>query len=62
MEIEHRQSGDVLAEFWIGDDVAVETVADILSAKRLPREAMQLRQMAMDARRSVSGLYKLVKR
>jgi hypothetical protein len=53
IEIEHRQSGELLAEFWIGDDLAVEAVADILSAKRLPREAMQLRQMAIDARRPI---------
>ncbi len=54
VEIEHRETGELLAEFWIGDDIAVETVADILSAKRLPEEAMKLRQMAMDARRAAS--------
>ena len=55
IEIEHRETGELLAEFWIGDDIAVETVADILSAKRLPEEAMKLRQMATDSRRALSG-------
>ena len=34
-----------------GDDDTVERIADILSAKRLPEDAMRLRRMAMDARR-----------
>lgn len=51
VEIEHRETGDVLAWCWLGDDSAIETIADILSAKKLPKDAMKLRQMAMDARR-----------
>ena len=51
VEIEIRETGDVLAHCSIGDDKAIETIADILSAKRLPEDAMRLRQMAQDARR-----------
>lgn len=51
IEIESRATGDVLAYCFIGDDESLERIADILSSKRLPNEAMRLRQMAMDARR-----------
>ena len=50
IEIEHAQTGDVLAYCQIGDDNAVERIADILSAKRLPREAAALRKLRDDAR------------
>jgi hypothetical protein len=51
IEIEHRETGELLAWCWIGDDVSVETIADLLSAKRLGADAMKLRQMVQDARR-----------
>lgn len=51
VEVEDRNSGDVLAYCQIGDDENLERIADILSAKRLPSEAMFLRQMAQDVRR-----------
>jgi hypothetical protein len=50
--VERRDTGDVLAHCMIGDDENVERIADILSAKRLPEDAMKLRQMAKDARRA----------
>jgi hypothetical protein len=51
IEVEMRETGDLLAWCWIGDDSTLETIADILSAKRLGSDADKLRQMAMDARR-----------
>ncbi len=48
--VEMRESGDVLAYCQIGDDDNVERIADILSAKRLPADAMRLRKMRDDAR------------
>jgi hypothetical protein len=50
IEVEHRETGELLAHCFIGDEIAVETIADILSAKRLGQDAMKLRQMVMDAR------------
>lgn len=49
--VETREEGSVLAYCQIGDDNAVERIADILSAKRLPRDAMKLRKMRDDARK-----------
>ena len=49
--VEVEETGEVLAHCQIGDDLHVELIADLLSAKRLPNAAMKLRQMAMDARR-----------
>ena len=50
LEVEHRETGELLAACWIGDDLAVEDIADSLSAKRLPRDAEKLRKMVQDAR------------
>lgn len=50
VEVEMAETGDVLAHCQIGDDAAVERIADILSAKRLPHEAQALRKLMMDAR------------
>lgn len=49
--VEHRETGEVLAHCFIGDDLAVEAIADTLSAKRLGRDAEKLRGMLMQARR-----------
>lgn len=51
VEIEHRKTGEILAHCQIGDDIAVERIADILSAKRLPREAASLRNLMMQERK-----------
>lgn len=51
IEVEMRESGDLLAWCWIGDDLSVETIADLLSAKRLGPDAEKLRQMVVDARK-----------
>lgn len=53
IEVEHRETGELLAACWIGDDFAVEDIADSLSAKRLGRDAEKLRQMIQDARRGM---------
>lgn len=50
IEIEHRETGEVLAHCLIGDELAVEAIADALSAKRLGRDAEKLRQMVEAAR------------
>jgi hypothetical protein len=56
--VEMGSTGDVLAVCMIGDDDAVERIADILSSKRLPEDAMALRKLAQDARKEhrVTGL------
>ena len=51
IEIEHNESGEILAQCMVGDDIMTERIADILSAKRLPREAQAFRQLVRDARR-----------
>jgi hypothetical protein len=51
VEIESAETGAVLAHCQIGDDGNLERIADILSAKRLPREAMALRKLRDDARK-----------
>jgi hypothetical protein len=50
IEVEHRETGDLLAHCFIGDEIAVEIIADLLSAKRLSREAMKFREMVEAAR------------
>lgn len=54
MEIENRETGDLITWGWIGDDLAMERMADELSAGRLGRDAEKLRQMVVDARRALS--------
>ncbi len=56
--VELESTGDVLAVCMIGDDDAVEKIADLLSSKRLPEDAMKLRTMAQNARKEhrVNGL------
>ena len=51
VEIESNESGQLLAHCQIGDDANMERIADILSAKRLPREAEAIRRIMMEARR-----------
>ena len=51
IEIRDSRTKALLAWCQTGDDRAVGRIADILSAKRLPREAERLRQMVMNCRR-----------
>lgn len=51
VEVRRRDTDELLATCFIGDDEGVETIADLLSAKRLPEDAMRLRQLAMDCRK-----------
>src|ERR1700748_3835697 len=52
IEITHAQTGELLATCMIGDDYSVERIADLLSAKRLWREANRLRSMVQMLRRA----------
>ena len=52
IKVELGSTGELLAWCYIGDDTSVEAIADLLSAKRLPRAAAKVRQMAMDARKA----------
>jgi len=52
VEVEDKITNEILAHCRIGDDDDVERIADILSMKRLHREAAALRKMMMDARKS----------
>lgn len=56
--IEMASTGAVLAVCAIGDDETFEKIADLLSSKKLPADAMRLRKMAQDARKEqrVNGL------
>lgn len=50
IEITHAKTGQLLATCMIGDDHSVETIADLLSAKRCWREANTLRSMVQQLR------------
>jgi hypothetical protein len=50
IEVEHRETGDLLAYCFLGDELACEDIADSLSAKRLGKEAMKFREMVRNAR------------
>lgn len=52
VEVRHVKDGSLLAWCYIGDDDTLETIADLLSAKKQAAAAMKLRQMALDARRA----------
>ncbi len=54
IEVEHRESGEILAHCFLGDDLAVEDIADSLSARRMGREAEKFRQMVSEARLAAS--------
>jgi hypothetical protein len=51
VQVIHRDSGQPLAHCFIGDDLMVERIADILSSKYLGAAAMELREMAARDRR-----------
>lgn len=51
VEVRRKDNDELLATCFIGDDESVETIADLLSSKRLPEDAMRLRQLAMDCRK-----------
>lgn len=53
LEVEHAESGVVILQCFIGDDVGAEGIADFLSAKRYPEAAARVRQLVRDARRAV---------
>jgi hypothetical protein len=46
VEIFHRDSGQLLAYCYLGEDLMVERIADILGSKYLGAAAMELREMA----------------
>jgi hypothetical protein len=45
VEIFHRDTGRLLAYCYLGEDLMVERIADILSSKYLGAAAMELREM-----------------
>jgi len=45
LEVFHSQTRQRLAYCYVGDDLMVEKIADILSAKRLGLAAMELREL-----------------
>lgn len=47
--VEDRDSGTVYAYCYVGHDLDVESIADSLSLKRMPKAAMKFRKMARDA-------------
>lgn len=55
IEIRDARTNALLAWCHTGDDDSVERIADILSAKRLPREAMRLRAMVQNVRKVGRG-------
>lgn len=52
IEIRHAKTDELLATCMIGDDHSVEKIADLLSAKRLWREANRLRSMVQSLRQT----------
>ena len=52
IEVESRDTGDVLAWCWIGDEAMCERIADILSAKYLGAAAMEFRAMVAADRKA----------
>lgn len=50
--IEWAETGEPVAQCFIGDDLGVERIADGLSARRLVREAQQVRSLVAEARRA----------
>lgn len=51
IEITHAKTGELLATCMMSDDYSIEAIADLLSAKRLWREANRLRQMVHQSRK-----------
>jgi hypothetical protein len=55
VEIRDARTNELLAWCMTGDDDSIDRIADILSAKRLPREAMRLREMVRNVRKVGRG-------
>lgn len=53
VEVRLASTDEVLATCMMGDDAGLERIADLLSAKRLWREANRFRQMVSDSRKPV---------
>lgn len=51
VEVTFASDGSLLACCMMSDDLGLERIADILSAKKLPREANRFRQMISDSRK-----------
>lgn len=52
IEVESRDTGDILATCNIGDELMCERIADILSSKYLGAAAMEFREMVQQDRRA----------
>lgn len=53
LEVEHVESGEIVARCMLGDDEGVEKLADFLSAKHYQEAAERVRQIVREARRPV---------
>ena len=51
VEVRHAKTGEMLATCMMSDDLGLEKIADLLSIKRLWREANRFRQMVYESRR-----------
>jgi hypothetical protein len=51
LEVRNAQTEELLATCMMGDELGVEKIADLLSSKRLFREANRLRVMMQELRR-----------
>jgi len=54
IEVESRDTGDVLAWCFIGDEYHTEKIADLLSAKGLRTAAQEFREMVAADRKQAS--------
>ncbi len=56
IEITHAKTSELLATCMIGDDYSTEKIADMLSEKRLWREANRFRAMMQQSRKSLGAV------
>ena len=55
LEVEHVESGEIVMRCMLGDDEAVERIADFLSGKHYQEAAERVRQIVREARRCTPG-------
>ena len=51
LEVRHAKTSELLATCMMGDELGVEKIADLLSRKKLYREANRLRAMVQELRK-----------
>jgi hypothetical protein len=50
LQVESRETGDLLACCFLGDEAMVESIADSLSARRLGKDAEKVRRLVEERR------------